>query len=372
MAEDYYKILGVSRDATADEIKKSYRKLARKYHPDVNPGNKEAENMFKKISEAYAVLSDPEKRKQYDSLGHEAFTSSGKGYDFSRYNFEDLRNFNFGGFSFEDIFEDIFGFSGRRASDRNRRSSVVNGEDLYYTLSIPFRDVIYGGEYEIGITRKITCKKCMGKGGDISKCGVCGGTGFVKKASGFFSLSSACPQCKGSGEIIYKKCPQCNGMGQISKYEKIKFKIPKGVDNNSKIRIPGKGNDGINGGRSGDLYIVTNVMDHSIYKRVGDNLYVTIDVNMFEAALGSKITVPTPYGPISLNIPAGTQPGQKFRIRGKGVPHLKGGGTGDLYVIMNVIIPQVAYNEDRKYLSQMMQRYNVVNRDEILEKGRLR
>lgn len=369
MAKDYYEILGVSKSATIDEIKKSYRKLARKYHPDVNPGNKEAEEKFKEISEAYAILSDPEKRKQYDTMGHDAFTSSGQGYDFSGFNFEDLKNFNFGGFSFENIFDDIFG--GQRNKRTQKRSTIRKGEDIYYTISIPFRDVIYGNEYEIGVTRKITCKSCNGLGGDVTTCGVCGGTGYVRKASGFFAVNNPCPQCKGQGEFLYKKCSSCNGQGQTTNFEKIKFKIPKGVDNNSKIRIQGKGHEGINGGKPGDLYIVTNVIEHQLYKRAGDNIYVDVDIDIFEASLGAKVTVPTPYGPVNINIPAGTQPGQKFRVKGKGVPHLKGTGVGDLYINVNIKVPQIAYETDRKYLKEMMQRYSLINRNELLEKGRL-
>jgi molecular chaperone DnaJ len=369
MAKDYYDILGVSKSASAEEIKKVYRKLARKYHPDVNPGNKDAEEKFKKISEAYAVLSDPEKRKQYDTLGSEAFASSGQGYDFSGVNFEDLKNFRFGNFAFDDLFGDIFGSNSKRKAAA--RANEKSGEDIYYTISIPFKDVIFGGEYEIGVTRKISCKSCLGRGGEVSKCGVCGGSGYVRQASGFFSLNAECPNCHGRGEIIHQKCAKCSGVGIQANYEKIKFKIPKGVDNNSKIRISGKGNEGIGESNSGDLYVITNVIPHPLYRRIGDNLYIDVDVDMFEAALGSKITVPTPYGPVSINIPAGSNPGQKFRIRGKGVPHLKGGDSGDLYIVINVIIPQIAMDDDRKILKELMHRYNAANRENLLDKGRL-
>ncbi|MGA1846531.1 molecular chaperone DnaJ [Deferribacter abyssi] len=371
MAETYYDILGVSKNATQEEIKKAYRKLARKYHPDLNPGNKEAEEKFKKISEAYAVLSDPEKRKQYDTLGHDAFTSSGQGYDFSNMNFENFRA-TFEDFDiFKDIFEDIFGVGSNRSKEKASSSYAQKGEDLYYTIQIPFRDVIFGNKIELSVNRLKNCDVCKGKGGERSVCGVCGGKGAVRQGSGFFSISTTCPQCKGEGEIVYKPCEKCGGKGRFYVNERIKVKIPAGVDNNSKIRVPGKGNDGINGGPSGDLYIVTKIIPHEVYKREGDNLYVNVDIDMYEAALGEKITVPTPYGAVNINIPAGTQPGQKFRIRGKGVPHLKGGGNGDLYIVVNVKIPAVAIESDRNLLKEMKKRYHITDREKLIAKGRL-
>jgi len=369
MSKNYYGILGLDKKATPDDIKKEYRKLARKYHPDINPGNKEAEDKFKAISEAYAVLSDPEKRKQYDMLGHENFTSSGQGYDFSKYNYEDLRNAKFGGFSFDSVFDDLIG---KRRSETFSKTRKSGGDDIYYTITIPIKDAIFGNEYDININRKINCSKCGGKGGDLSTCGVCGGSGYIKQASGFFSVNSTCPNCHGTGNIIHHKCSVCGGSGQINSSEKIRVKIPKGVDNNSKVRIRNKGNEGIGrDGKAGDLYIITKVTPHPLYKRVGDNIYVDMDIDMFEAALGTMIATPTPYGHINMNIPAGTQPGQKFRIKGKGFPHLKGVGLGDLYVVMNIKIPQVAVEKDRASLKEMKKHYNVANRDDLLNKGSL-
>lgn len=368
MARDYYDILGLQKNAAADEIKKAYRKMARKYHPDVNPGDSEAENKFKEISEAYGVLSDPEKKKQYDSLGHDAFKSGGHGYDFSGADFEDIKN-HFGGFDFGDIFGDIFGGGGGRSGKRS--NAPRKGEDIHYTIQIPFRDAILGNEYEIAVNHTESCKSCGGKGGDRQICSACGGSGHnVKQQRGMFGMSP-CPTCKGSGETMTNVCSTCRGSGYTNKQEKIKVKIPKGVDKNSKIRVPGKGNAGANGGPQGDLYIITNVKDHEVYERKGDNLYVEVDVDMFEAALGEKINIPTPYGTISMNIPAGTQPGQKFRIKNKGVPGLGKKHTGDLYVVIKVNIPQVAVEEDRDALKGIQKKYMTGQRDKLIEKARL-
>ena len=367
MARDYYNVLGVQKGAQADEIKKAYRKLARKYHPDVNTGDSEAENKFKEISEAYGVLGDEEKRKQYDSLGHDAFKSGGHGYDFSGANFEDIKD-QFGGFDFGDIFGDIFGGGGR---SRKRSSTPRRGEDISYTIQIPFKDAIFGNEYEIAVNHTESCKSCGGKGGDRQTCSACGGSGrSMNQQRGMIGMTP-CPTCKGSGETMINVCSVCRGSGYSNKQEKIKVKIPKGVYKNSKIRVTGKGNAGPNGGPSGDLYIITNVKDHEIYERKGDNLYVNVDVDMFEAALGEKINIPTPYVIISMNIPAGTQPGQKFRIKNKGVPGLSKNHIGDLYVVINVNIPQVAIEEDRETLKRIHQNYMTGQRDKLIEKARL-
>lgn len=368
MARDYYDVLGIQKGSSADEIKKAYRKLARKYHPDVNPGDSTAEDKFKEISEAYGVLSDPEKKKQYDSLGHDAFKSGGHGYDFSGANYEDIKN-HFGGFDFGDIFGDIFGGGG---GGRSRRSNAPRkGEDIHYTIQIPFKDAIFGNEYEIAVNHTESCGSCNGTGGDKFTCTTCGGSGqAVNQQRGMFGVQT-CPTCKGTGQITKNVCTVCRGSGYSNKQEKIKVKIPKGVDKNSKIRVSGKGNAGKNGGPQGDLYIITNVKDHPVYERQGDNLYVNVDVDMFEAALGEKINVPTPYGTISMNIPAGTQPGQKFRIKNKGVPGLGKSHVGDLYVVIKVNVPAVAQEKDRDALKEMHKQYMTGERDKLIDKARL-
>ncbi|WP_022850193.1 molecular chaperone DnaJ [Limisalsivibrio acetivorans] len=367
MAENYYDILGIEKGATQDEVKKAYRKMARKYHPDLNPGDKEAESKFKEVSEAYGVLSDEEKRKQYDQLGHDAFKNGGHGYDFSGSNFEDIRD-QFSGFGFDDLFGDIFGMGGGSA---RRADRPTQGEDLYYTVKIPFVDSIKGREYELNIVHTVSCEKCGGKGGDKSTCTVCQGTGKSSHNRGGFFVNSVCSNCGGSGKITTRQCNECYGKGEKEVKERIKVRIPAGVDKGSKVKVKNKGNAGRNGGPQGHLFIITNVEDHPVYRREGHSLYVDIDVDMFEASLGRKIEVPTPYGNININVPAGTQPGQKFRIRNKGVPKLKGDGNGDLYVVVNVVIPQVAIGEDRETLEEMQKRYATGLRDEVLKKGKI-
>jgi molecular chaperone DnaJ len=303
---NYYEVLGVTKSASDDEIKKAYRALARKYHPDVNKDDKNAESKFKEISEAYAVLSDKAKRADYDSVGHDAFTRSGQGYDFSNMNREDMQNFNFGGMNMEDLLGDLFGGGGGFGGRRSRRP--MKGADIQYTLAISFADVIRGNEYELNLKT-------------------------------------------GSGD------------------ERIKVKIPAGVDNSSKIRIAGKGHAGTNGAGFGDLYILPKIPKHAVYEREGADLTLHVDIDIFEASLGTKVEVPTPYGAVSLNIPATTQDGKKFRLKGKGVPQITGGGVGDLYVMIHVRVPEIKDESDKRVLSEMMSKYVRPDRSALLAKG---
>lgn len=364
MAKNYYGILEVSKTASADEIKKSYRKLARKYHPDVNPGNKEAESKFKELSEAYAVLSDEEKRKEYDSIGHDAFTNSGHGFNFKNMNYEDMRGYNFGGTSFEDLFGDIFGgFSSRSSKGKSKKTQ---GTDIVYSINVPFADAVHGSSYDLEIKRDAECPTCNGTGGKKTSCNVCRGTG-LKNDGGFFATK--CSACNGTGERVVEPCKDCRGRGYLHIGEKIKIKIPAGVDNDSKIRIAGKGNAGVNGAPAGDLYIKTKITNNPIYERDGSDLYIKMDIDIFEASLGTKLTVPTPYGAVSLNIPQGVKSGQKLRIKGKGMPLLKKDINGDLYIIINIKAPDNLTNDAKELLLSAQKLTKPIDRSQIINQG---
>ena len=363
MKRDYYEVLGVKRSATDKEIKKAYRRLAREFHPDLNPGNKEAERRFKEISEAYHVLGNPELRKKYDQLGHRAFETGGgpgggsEGFDFSHF---DVRDFGFGkGGGFSDLFENLFG---QRRESQTR--AATRGEDLQYTMEISFDDAARGVTAPISITRSDTCPDCGGSGQRLSSrrqtCPECGGSGQRPGNAGFFGLGQACTRCEGRGVIAAEPCLRCSGRGTMPTTERIHVKIPPGVDTGSKIRVGGKGEAGRNGGPAGDLYILTKVRPHPLYERKGDNLYVEVPTTVTEAALGASIDVLTLDGPVMMKIPPGTQSGQTFRLVGKGMPHLKGEGRGDQFVRVRIVLPR-NLDERSKQLLRDFERLNPYN-----------
>lgn len=339
---DYYEVLGVSRNATQDEIKKAYRKLARQYHPDLNPNNKEAEEKFKEISEAYQVLSDPEKRKIYDQFGHAGLGGSGAGYSQQSYGgyYRDLEDI-FGGF--EDILGDFFGTRRGRRTSRERRFEREDGSDIYQTITISLEDAYNGTTITTEVPRYVICESCGGTGvkpGSTERvCPTCGGTGEIYQNLGFIRMSQTCPTCKGVG-VLQEPCESCGGRGLVIKKEEIKVRIPPGVDNGSRLRVPGKGHSGRFGGISGDLWIIVNIKPHYLFERKADNLYIKLNLSIWEAIKGTEIDVPHISGKMEkVKIPAGAQPGQTIRIPGKGMPKLKTSGYGDLIVILNVIIP---------------------------------
>ncbi len=328
--KDYYETLGVKKDATQEEIKKAYRRLARKYHPDLNPGDKVAEQRFKDVNEAYEVLGDPKKRDDYDRLGKSPFEAGGPGFEgFRTYDFTGT-GFDFGG-GFENVFSDLF---------RTGRMGPSRGGDTVMSMEISLEDAAFGATKPVTVTREVNCKACGGTGAEaFQTCPACKGTGKLKASRGFFSLSQTCPDCGGTGRKVSKACKTCGGKGTVSTRETINVKIPAGVDNGSRVRLSGFGEPGEAGGPSGALYIEIKVIPHYIFRREGDDIFVDVPVTMPEAVLGAKIEVPTIDGMASVNLPAGTNSGQKLRLKAKGIAHLKGGGRGDQYAIIKIVSP---------------------------------
>ena len=351
MAKDYYQTLEIDKTASADEIKKAYRKLAIKYHPDKNPGTKEAEERFKEISQAYEVLSDPEKRRQYDQFGHEAYTQSGAGgggaYDYQRAQDIFSQFFGGGGFSFEDL----FGGGSRRASS----NSAIPGEDLRYDLDIDFEEAMYGAEKTINVPRMAECPDCHGSGCEPGTgrktCSRCGGSGSQVISQGFFSVRQACPACQGTGQVIEKPCRKCRGQGRVREEKPLPIRIPPGVDNGNQLRISGKGEAGLRGGRAGDLYLFIHVRPSSVFKREGDDLICEVPIPFAVAVAGGVGEVPTISGKAKLKVPAGTQSGAVLRLKGKGAPSLRGGGRGNLHLRILVESPVGLNSEQLRLLN---------------------
>jgi len=340
---DYYELLGVNRNASADELKKAYRQAAKDYHPDRNPGDKAAEEKFKELSEAYQVLSDPEKRAQYDRFGHAAFEQGGAGFS--------------GGFdftNFEDIFSDIFGdfFGGGRGS----RHAGQRGEDLSYNLELSFEEAAFGTEKTISVPRTALCDTCHGKGakpGTSPKtCPTCRGSGQVRYQQGFFTIARTCSQCGGQGTIITDSCTTCRGKGMVRTTASVKVKIPAGVDTGARLKLRGEGDVGIGGGPAGSLYIMIHVREHPLFARQGADVICEIPIRFPQAALGAEIEVPTLEGKIKMKIPPGTQSGKVFRLRGKGIASLRGAGRGDQLVRIVVEVPRQLSPKQRTLLEE--------------------
>ena len=344
MEIDYYEVLGVSRSASAGEVKKAYRQLAMKYHPDRNPDDREAEEKFKQATEAYEVLSDSNKRQIYDTYGAEGLKSRGyQGPDF-----EDIFS------SFGDIFGDIFGFS--RAEARRSKNGPMRGADLRYDLTISFMEAVHGVSKDLEIERPDTCWTCEGTGlrpgYKAETCSACHGRGQVVRAQGFFRMSTTCPQCRGEGEIIKEPCVDCDGAGLVKSKKKVSLKIPAGVDTGAKMRLRGTGEGGRKGGPAGDLYVIIHVEPHEFFMREGDLIYCQYPLNYDQAALGAELEIPTIHGKKNLKVPKGTQTGERFTLKNEGVQHLRGNDRGDMIVEMTVVTPTKLTKKQKELLRE--------------------
>lgn len=372
--EDFYQVLGIKRDAKPEEIKKAYRRLARKYHPDVNPGDKAAEERFKQITEAHEVLSDPKKRQVYDRFGQYSDNladaaargatpggGAGRGvpFDFAGFDWGSAGTSSTssgGGSSFRDIFSELFG--GGRAEKEPPRPMPQKGEDIEMPLALSFEEAVTGLTTNITVNRSEQCSRCNGAGdtgGNPITCPTCHGTGQVQKAGGRLRFAQECPDCGGAGKRR-PPCSLCNGKGVVPKAEQVKVRIPAGVDTGSRVRVPGKGEGGRLGAPPGDLFIITNVGKHKYFTRKGDNIYVKVPVTISEAALGAKIEVPTIEGKAQLKIPPGTQSGAQFRMRERGIPSLRNPqARGDQFVEVQVTLPKVLSEETKELLRRYAQ-----------------
>lgn len=365
MAEkrDYYEVLGVDKGASADEIKRAYRKLAKQYHPDLNKDNPEAAEKFKEVGEAYSVLSDDEKRAKYDQFGHAAFDGSG-GYDAGG---------GFGGFSdfgdLGDIFGSFFGGAFGGGGGQSRRNAPQKGRDIRVKVELTFEEAAFGAKKTINVSRMDTCSACSGTGAkpgtSAETCSRCGGAGQIRQVQstpfGQMQTNTVCPDCRGKGKIIKERCVNCQGTGKTRIADKITINIPKGVDDGQSVRVCGKGDAGENGGPCGDLYVLVSIKKHPIFERDEFDVYVEMPITFVQATLGCEMDVPTLDGKVKHTIPEGTQHGTKFRMKGKGIPYPNGSGRGDQYVIVNVEVPKNLTQKQRDILVKLAEETNDKN-----------
>lgn len=353
---DYYEVLGVSRDAGAGEIKKAYRKLAVKYHPDRNPDDVEAESLFKEAAEAYSVLSDPQKRQRYDRFGHQAAGGGFSGFDPTI----------FGDFS--DILGDLFGFGRRR-----RPGGGVPGADLRYDLEVTFEEAAFGVKKELEFPRLTTCGTCSGSGsadGQTHACNTCGGAGQVRFQQGFFSVARTCPDCRGEGRKIASPCTDCHGEGRVEKQKQVEVTIPAGIDEGMRLRLRGEGEHGLRGGPPGDLDVVIHIRKHDEYERDGVDVHAVLDLTYPQLVLGAEVKVETLYGTEEVKVPSGTQPGHQIRLRGEGIPHLRTDHRGDHVLHCNLKVPKPRQLDERQVelLKELADLQGVEVREGVLEK----
>jgi molecular chaperone DnaJ len=350
MPESLYDTLGVSKKASADEIKKAYRKLARKHHPDANAGDPSAEERFKEVQHAYDVLSDPEKRKAYDRFGSANGRVGGAGgvnVDFGDFDLGDLG----------DIFGGLFGGLGNRAGRAGARRQPVRGDDIEVQVHLSFEDSLHGAQAKVPVELTVACSECGGTGAQPGTapviCPECNGRGVRAESQGLFALSQPCPRCRGNGTVIEKPCPKCHGSGRERRIRTYTVKIKPGVKDGTKIRLKGKGEPGANGGPAGDLIVVTRVEPSAVYERRGDDLVFNVPVSYATAALGGSVEVPTPDGPVSLRIPAGSEDGKLLRIKGRGAPRLNGSGKGDVLARVRIQVPKRVNKKERELLEEL-------------------
>lgn len=371
MAEkrDYYEVLGVSKGVSDDELKKAYRKEAKKYHPDLHPGDKQAEEKFKEVNEAYEVLSNPEKRQKYDAYGHAGVDPNfGGGAGAGGFGFDDLG----------DIFGDIFGGGFGGFGGRSRRNGPKRGADVHQAVDISFDEAVFGCKKKITVTKQEKCHTCGGNGAKPGTspitCSKCGGSGQVRTQVrtplGFMTNVGTCPDCRGTGKIIKEPCRDCRGTGKVRKSSTVEITIPAGVDDGITMQLSGRGEPGEMGGPAGDLLVTVRVRPHKMFKRRGTNLYLEMPVTFVQAALGATVKVPTPYGDVELDIPEGTQSESGFKLRGKGVPEIHGRGKGDLFVTVKVEVPQNLTAKQKEILREFDDERYYKRRKSFMEKAK--